>query len=160
MASSKQGVRERRLVEEIGLLLARCRRCIWVAVSRRLEAQGKSPLVWPVLMCLVRMGPSTQRDIAAACAQHPAGVSRLLDELEEKNLVRRRRDPNDRRKVQVEVTPEGRAWFESARNEVVEALEHALRGLSSSEKVQLRDLLIKLVSVDEESQDASGCRLE
>ncbi|HEX9294179.1 MAG TPA: MarR family transcriptional regulator, partial [Polyangiaceae bacterium] len=89
-----------------------------------------------------------------AIAQHPAGVSRLLDELEKRGDVLRSRDPRDRRKVHVAVTPRGRRRFDTALPEVAQAVEQAFEPLSESERRLLRDLLRKVAWQD------ADCRTE
>lgn len=133
-----------RLPYELGILIALARRSLWTAAAHELEANGFSMLVWVLLAHLVRSGSSTQRKIATATGQHPAGVSRMLVELEEQKLVRRGRDVADRRRAKVELTAAGRRSFEAARPHVIGALREALSPLSLDEKKTLRGLLGKL----------------
>ena len=132
------------LAEEIGQLLARSRRLVFAAAARRLDESGESIHAWRVLAHLAREGATAQCDLAMALAQHPAWVSRLVDELEAEGVVRRRRDAHDRRKLRVEVTVAGRARYEARRAEVNEAVEQVLQPLDRDEREQLRALLLKL----------------
>jgi len=134
----------RSLVEELGMLLSRTRRLVWINATRRLEQLGESMLAWQLLAHLVRGGKSTQTELAVAISQHPAGVSRLLDELEKRGDVLRSRDPRDRRKIHVGVTSRGRRRFETALPEVARAAEQAFEPLSDIERRLLRDLLRKV----------------
>jgi DNA-binding MarR family transcriptional regulator len=132
-------------VEELGTLLFRSRREIWCQASRDLEAEGESILVYQLLSYLVRLGASAQGEIASGIGQHPAGVCRLLADLEDEGLVRRARDPGDRRKVLVAVTPKGRARFKAANPILVQAIAQVLSPWSEDEREVLRGLLSKLV---------------
>jgi DNA-binding MarR family transcriptional regulator len=134
-----------RLLYELGMLIARSRRLVWTAAARELEDNGFSSLSWVLVTYLVHQGPATQREIATAIGQHPAGVSRLVDELETKGLVRRRRDATDRRRARVELTARGRKLAEAGRPHVIGALREALSPLSKSELTRLYRLLHKLV---------------
>ncbi len=118
---------------------------MWTASARELEANGFSVLAWVLITFIVRKGRATQREIATATGQHPAGVSRLLEELEGKRLVRRRRDAEDRRRAVVELTARGRALFEAGRPHVIKGLRETLGPLSSAERRELYRLLQKLV---------------
>jgi len=132
------------LNEELGRLLSRARRALWSGASRRLEAHGESVLAWQLLNQLQRSGPATQREIAERAAQHPTGVSRLLEELERGGYVRRHRDRSDRRKVRVEITSSGIARLEQSRPEVMTAVDEVLGPLTIAERQALRSLLGKI----------------
>jgi DNA-binding MarR family transcriptional regulator len=136
----------RSLVEELGLLIGRTRRIVWTNVARRLEASGETVLAWQLLSHLVREGKSTQTALAAAVAQHPAGVSRLLDDLDKQGYVLRRRDPRDRRRMYVEASARGKRRFQEGLPEIVAAVGQALGPLDESERRLLRDLLRKVAS--------------
>jgi len=136
----------RSLVEELGLLIGRTRRIVWTNVARRLEASGETVLAWQLLSHLVREGKSTQTALAAAVAQHPAGVSRLLDDLEKQGYVLRRRDPRDRRRMYVEASARGKRRFQEGLPEIVAAVGQSLGPLDESERRLLRDLLRKVAT--------------
>jgi len=146
-----------RLLYETGILFARSRRYVWTAAVRELEASGFSVLPWVLVAYLAHRGASTQREIAASTGQHPAGVSRLLDELEEKRIVRRRRDAEDRRRARVELTARGRAVFEAGRPHVIKGLRETLGPLSATERRELHRLLQKLTPQGAEEPPARAC---
>jgi DNA-binding MarR family transcriptional regulator len=134
------------LVEELGMLIGRTRRIVWTNAARRLDASGETVLAWQLLSHLVREGKSTQTALAAAVAQHPAGVSRLLDDLEKQGYVLRRRDPQDRRRMYVEASARGKRRFQEGLPEIVAAVDQALEPLGESERRLLRDLLRKVTA--------------
>lgn len=134
-------------MDDLGILITLSRRLVWMAATRKLEASGYSMTSWVLAGHLTKFGPATQVDIAAAIGQHPAGVSRLIDEMEAKNLVRRRRDEVDRRRARIEVTPTGRAMVKAAHPLVLSSLKEALSPLSIEEQQQLQSLLRKLLSM-------------
>lgn len=142
--SPKRGV-SNELTAELGMLISKSRKMIWSTAARRLEIAGESMLTFNLLGHLVRAGATTQRELANATAQHPAGISRLLEDLETQKLVRRRRDTKDRRKVYVEASTKGRASFNAMFPRVVLAVDQALAPLSMGERRTLRSLLHKLV---------------
>ena len=107
-----------------------------------------------VLITLVHEGAATQTEIALRTAQHPTAVSRMLDDLEARKLVRRQRDPKDRRKMRVESTSEGRAQVEAARPAMLKSCEEILRGLDERDRIALKNLLTKLLAATEDSKCA------
>jgi DNA-binding MarR family transcriptional regulator len=146
------------LVEELGMLIAKARKMVFAAAMRQLDEAGESMLAWQVLAVLVKHGKQTQGELAVALAQHPAGISRLLDDLEKQGYVARCRDSEDRRRVHVEATARGERRYRSILPEVIRGVDHALEPLTDSERRVLRDLLRKVVSQDPEckSQVTNG----
>jgi DNA-binding MarR family transcriptional regulator len=147
---AKTRPRTQPLVEELGMLISKTRKMVFAAASRRLDESGESVLAWQVLAVLVRSGKKTQSEVGVALAQHPAGVSRLLDDLEKLGYVARSRDSVDRRRVQVEATARGQRRFRSMVPEVLRGVDQVLEPLSDGERRALRDLLRKVVSQDPE----------
>jgi DNA-binding MarR family transcriptional regulator len=134
------------LADELGCLLPRVRRLMWNAAHARLEAGGDSMFSWQLLGHVVRNDGANQTELARLTAQHPAGVSRTLEELEARALVRRERDPKDRRRVLVRATPAGAAHFAAVRPEVVLAVQQVLGPLTGDEQELLRALVVKLLA--------------
>lgn len=134
------------LPEEFGGLIGRTRRLVWSSAQRALHAQGESMLTMQLLMRLTKHGAMTQIELAQATAQHPAGISRLLEELEKDGLIRRARDPNDRRKLRVEATAKAKARLRAARPLISEAVDEVLEVLSADEKRALRAILTKIIA--------------
>ncbi|GAA4989081.1 DNA-binding MarR family transcriptional regulator [Nonomuraea thailandensis] len=78
---------------------------------------------------VARGGAATPSELAADLLLSPAGMTGRLDTLERTGLVRRVRSTEDRRRVDVELTPKGRdLWFEAmtVRAEVEASMVNAL----------------------------------
>jgi len=133
------------VTENLGLLIGRTRRLLWFAAARATDQRGQSIYDYQLLARLALEGPQSQRALALSTAQHPAAISRLLVDLQRRQLVRRRRDPADRRHSIVTLTPRGRAAFQEARPHVEQATTQALAALSARDCQQLTRLLEKLV---------------
>jgi DNA-binding MarR family transcriptional regulator len=69
----------------------------------------------------------------------------LLNELEAAGLALRRRDPSDRRRHLVDITPKGRQLLERAEWSVSSIEDEVLSGLSSRERASLRQTLSKAI---------------
>ena len=116
-----------------------------MAAARSLEARGESIFTWQTVCYLVRNGATSQRDLAYANAQHPAGISRLVEELEANGLVKRTEDASDRRRLLVEATPKGRAWLDKMTPSVMADVDEAMRELDKGDRGALRELLERLL---------------
>lgn len=61
---------------------------------------------------VVAEGARTPGDVATATGRHASSVSRVIDQLVDADLVRRRPDPDDRRQVLLSLTPAGAGLIE------------------------------------------------
>jgi DNA-binding MarR family transcriptional regulator len=102
-----------------------------------------------------RLSPGT---LAARHELSSGAMTNRLDRLEERGLIRRLRNPDDRRGVIVELTPDG---IELARRAVLLAAEKesvVVSELSPRERDQLNDYLRRLMLVFEAQERARGER--
>ncbi|MFC0028967.1 MarR family winged helix-turn-helix transcriptional regulator [Micromonospora chaiyaphumensis] len=72
------------------------------------EHHGLTSAGMRVLLVLLRAGDSTHREMAERCFVRPATLTGIVDTLERDGFVARRRDPDDRRSVQLSLTDKGR----------------------------------------------------
>jgi len=93
---------------------------------------------------LVDQGPLRLNDLAARMGTSAPTASRAVDALDELGLVDRQADPNDRRALQLDLTPEGRRSVEERKARVAEAFRPAVGRLSEREREQLAALLAQL----------------
>ncbi len=110
------------------------------------EGSGLSAFHYAVLALLEEDPRETQAQIADALGYDRSLIVRLLDELEERRLVIRKRDPDDRRRHVVKLTPEGHSMLLELRA-IVQRLENDfLAPLDTDEQEALRVLLTKIAS--------------
>lgn len=97
------------------------------------------------VMRALNMVESISATELARNVEHDGGaLTRLLDRLQEKGYVARRPNPNDRRSVDVFLTPQGRAAWSSMQKCVMEINEEALAVLTEKEQRQLFDLMHRI----------------
>jgi DNA-binding MarR family transcriptional regulator len=85
--------------------------------------------------------PLTPTEVSARLTVTSATVTGLLDTLERGGLASRRRHPDDRRSVLVEITNDGRRLLDRLVPELIEHEKRWAAGLSSSGREQLLRLL-------------------
>ncbi len=130
--------------DPIGLFVARSAKSISKAFDEALAARGGTLPTWLVLAAVAGGMRDSQRTIAADLGIEGATLTHHLSRMERDRLVRRERDPQDRRAVQVELTDGGRDRFGSLLTTVL-AFDQQLRaGFSDAELETLRDLLGRL----------------
>jgi DNA-binding MarR family transcriptional regulator len=88
--------------------------------------------------------PLTPTAIAERLIVTTASVTSLLDTLERRGLVERRPDPQDRRRLLIVITQDGRAIVDQFLPEVVALQTAALAALTEAERRQLVELLATL----------------
>ena len=65
--------------------------------DQRARARGMTRAQWHILARVERSPGVSQSELAAICEVEPITVARLVDRLEQRGLLERRPDPNDRR---------------------------------------------------------------
>ena len=98
-------------------------------------------------------------ELGEATGVSSAAATTLLDRLERKGFVRRQRDAVDRRRVLVELTPQGRARLEARYRPLVEEGGRLLERFSDGELVMMREFLVQATDVvDRHRQRIRGSR--
>ena len=134
----------------IGLHLAATAKAVSRAFNAALAEAGGSLPTWLILTSLRGERWRTQQELARSLGIEGPTLTRHLDSLERAGLVERRRDPADRRAVQVELTPAGEALHRRLRTNVVAFDERLRAGLGEPELKRLRGALRRL------EQNAAG----
>jgi len=117
------------------------------AKERSLEeytAAGLHPYHHAILAVLDEGIRETQGQIAEALGYDKGQLVGLLDELEDAGLVERRRDPSDRRRQTVQITPSGRKTLDRLRALSARIEHEFLAPLDESEREELQALLLRL----------------
>lgn len=97
-----------------------------------------------VAMTLLRDGgPATQQGLGEALGIDPSNLVGLLNDLEEAGLATRRRDPNDRRRHIVELSPLGRRRLDQAERALTCVEDRVFATLNESEREKLYSLLLR-----------------
>jgi DNA-binding MarR family transcriptional regulator len=124
----------------------------FAAKERAMEAYertGLHPYHHAVLLVLAEGSRETQGSIADALGYDRGQLVGLLDELEEKGLVERRRDPNDRRRHTVRITPDGKRALRRLRALARQIEDDFLAPLTDDERMTLHALLLRLAETHE-----------
>lgn len=95
-----------------------------------------------MLLSYLRWGaPALQQQLCEYLWLDPNNCVLLLNELEDRGYVERRRDPADRRRHVVDITDEGRAALERAERAQESLGDTMFAALSDEERASLRSLL-------------------
>ena len=97
-----------------------------------------------------------QQELGATLMVDPNNCVLLLNELDEHGFVERRRDPKDRRRHIVAITPAGAKALVKAAAKLEELEGEVLANLDATEREQLRDLLVRAMDGQDPNVDL-GC---
>ncbi|GAA1883760.1 MarR family transcriptional regulator [Paeniglutamicibacter psychrophenolicus] len=86
----------------------------------------------------------TQRELAEFLSLDPSQIVPLVDQLENRGLVERKPDPNDRRSKVISGTADGAKLYKKARKATAEGEARSMERLSKEEQETLRGLLSRI----------------
>ena len=123
-------------------------------VDKALEPRDLTSAQWVPLLKLHMGVASTVAEVARECKLDTGATTRLLDRLEAKGLVARVRSSEDRRVVNLELTPEGKAAAKEIPAVLCNVQNAFLEGFTVAEWQQLKDLLRRILANGQALQDA------
>jgi DNA-binding MarR family transcriptional regulator len=115
------------------------------AAEASMAPGGLRPRHLIALKLLSEHGPASQQGLAEALSLDPSNVVGLLNELEERGLIVRRRDPADRRRHIVELSATGAGELCLAQARLSRVEDDLLAVLSAAERATLYRLLARAV---------------
>lgn len=130
----------------LSFLLKRLGLAVKEEMIEAFEEAGVSGYHHSVLALLDEEPRETQAMIADALGYDRSHLVGVLDELEEKGLIERRRDPSDRRRHLVSLTPAGTEALARTRAIVKRMDDDFFKPLDAGERKQLKELLARLAS--------------
>lgn len=114
--------------------------------QERLEPLGLTPFHWVVLCCLWEEDGLATSSISEKLQQVGGTLTGVLDRMEERGLIRRERDSEDRRIWRIWLTDAGEELREVLPPIAVEIRDSALTGISPSERQHFSDLLDQMIA--------------
>jgi MarR family transcriptional regulator, organic hydroperoxide resistance regulator len=123
------------------------------AMLERIASHGLTVPQYHVLRELFGEEGITQRELSVRLSTTEPAVLGTLRRMEEQGLVRRERDPSDRRKINVSLAPRGRALRKPLRAHASRLNAAMRRGLSATEVRQFRALLARIEANLQERAD-------
>jgi MarR family 2-MHQ and catechol resistance regulon transcriptional repressor len=117
---------------------------------------GLTESQFDALEALFHLGPLCQRELAEKVLKSAGNMTTVVDNLERRGLVERRRDGSDRRIVTVHLTARGEALVREVSPGVVGALVGAFSGLTAKDQDQLAALCLRLGTAPPRTDSRAG----
>lgn len=135
----------------LGHLIGRARAQLLAAIDTQLardEFLGPLEVTSAQLVVILNLAgkecATSASELCKGISYDAGAMTRMLDRLETKGLVRRTRSPDDRRLVHLELTQAGKAAYPRLREVSMRVLNHSLRDFTADEARTLEDLLQRL----------------
>jgi DNA-binding MarR family transcriptional regulator len=137
-------------------LIARVRAAFLQDLEGRLAPLDLKAADYLVLVTLANGNVDTASSICSVLAHDPGAMTRKIDALEERGLVRRLRSEQDRRAIKLELTPEGKKLYPKALAAAVGVANDFLEGFSKTEVKALEGLLKRILANAEAPATVKG----
>lgn len=131
--------------ESYGYLVRRLQASVLRHIERRVQMLDLTAQQWAPLLLLAQGKGDTAAALARALDTDTGSVTRMLDRLERKGLLKRRRSTNDRRVVHLELTSNGRHAIGLVPFVIAEVLNLHLAGFTDSEVRQMKRFLTRMI---------------
>jgi DNA-binding MarR family transcriptional regulator len=100
-----------------------------------IQPLGLNLLEWYALRALYEEDGLSASRLASVVCRHPSSMTALLDRMEDKGLLRRRIDADDRRSVRIVLTEQGRA-YQAQVESISRQLDRLLNGFVTPEQLE------------------------
>ena len=131
-----------RLDEQVGFLLRRVNQRHLSVFAEVIPEVTTTQLA--ALAKLAELGPMSQNQLGRATAMDAATIKGVVGRLVTRRLVTTVPSAEDRRRLIVDLTPEGRALFDDLRRRGLEATQRTLAPLAPAERERFLTLLRRL----------------
>ncbi|WP_426687955.1 MarR family winged helix-turn-helix transcriptional regulator [Rhodanobacter ginsengiterrae] len=145
MKTTPASIKSQLSTGELGFLITGVRNAIWSSIERELQPLDITAAQFVVFNTIAKGRGSTIGDLCRVLGYDSGAMTRLLDRIEKKGLVRRVANPDDRRSYLIELTEQSAALVPKARRQVQAVFGELLQGFEEREAVALKASLEKIL---------------
>jgi DNA-binding MarR family transcriptional regulator len=129
----------------IGRYIGRVKIKMTEALDQELEQYDITAAQYVVLVSLATGTADSAATLCRCISYDPGAMTRMLDRLERRGLIRRVPNPNDRRAINLELTDEGKAIYPKLKHASMTIGNKFLTGFSQDEVKQLEGFLQRMI---------------
>ena len=144
MGTKHQGTAKEKRALDTYIKLRRAVNALSLCEGEVMRSAGLTESQFGALEALYHLGPLCQRELAAKVLKSAGNMTTVVDNLERRGLVERRRDGDDRRVVTVHLTKSGEGLIRRVFPGVVDALVSGFSALTVKDQNQLAALCRRL----------------
>lgn len=138
------------LRDSIGYLVKRSQRLMQERIEGVFEQRGFTLQQWLVMMHIRDRLALTVADLCRELYHDSGAMTRLIDQLEDRKLIERRRNPQDRRVIELSLTELGNETVEALIVIATDSLNTVMRDFTHEEVKVLKSLLRRMLGRLEE----------
>lgn len=135
-----------RVQDGFGFVINALRARMMAVMDRELAALGITSAQWAVLVQVADTPGCTAAALCRRVHYDTGSMTRMLDRLEDKGLIRRARSDNDRRAAYLYLTDTGREVHDQLPGHAARVLNAHFEGFTREEVVTLRGLLDRMLA--------------
>jgi DNA-binding MarR family transcriptional regulator len=128
----------------IGPLIGRVRVALLESLDRALSPLNVTSAQY-VILSILASGADSASQICRGISYDAGAMTRMIDRLEQRGLLKRVRVADDRRTVKLQLTDEGKTLYPKMRASAMEVINGLLRGFTKAEARQLEDFLKRML---------------
>jgi DNA-binding MarR family transcriptional regulator len=144
------------LVARIAYLLGQIGRSQGARLTEHLAPLGLRPKHFALLNIVAAEEGSSQQKLGERLTLEPSGIVATIDELETQGLLERRRNPDDRRRYALYLTPAGHEKLAHARVAAAQRAAQLLQPLTTRELEVLDDMLTRIAAAEDPNMRPLG----
>lgn len=132
------------LQDQIGHLLRRAHQRATQIFLEVFEEAGLTPTQWAALAMLAEEGAASQNALGRMTAMDPATIQGVIRRLEERGLITREPDPDDKRRTKLRLSEEGEGLVRQVTALGMRVTERTLEPLDPEDRRKFLEMLAKL----------------
>jgi len=129
----------------LGFLLVQARNTFLADMEHEMAPLNLTAAQFLVVVGIAHERARTLTEFSAFLGYDSGAMKRLLDRVEEKGIIRRVRNSNDRRSLILELTEEGRALYPRVMQAARAVHARSLEGFTEAEALQLQGFLRRVI---------------
>lgn len=128
----------------VGYIISNTGRKLSQCLQQQFQHSDVTPEQWSLLITLDEKDGISHKELAHRAEKDPANITRLVDQLEKKALVRRAAHPNDRRSLLLYLTELGRSKAHTLAPIEAAYVEQIVSGISADEIRAFKQFMKKI----------------